>query len=131
MSMNLGVFTGRLGRDAEKKNVGHNSTGLLSFSIAVDPPYQKKDDGPMWVQCALWGKRAEGTLGDYLNKGTQVCVSGELSINEWEDSKDGLPRFALAMNVSSLELIGSKSDSSGQQSRSEPTSDDTDDEIPF
>ena len=84
--MNTWTFTGNLGRDAEQKFLP-NGTALLSFSVAVKSGYGEKAK-TTWVNCGLFGKRAEGALAQYLVKGAQVCINGEAYLDEWE--KDGV-----------------------------------------
>ena len=59
----------------------------------------------------LWGKRAEGSLVDYLRKGQAVFVSGELSTNEYT-KQDGTKGFQLEVNADILDLVGKKSENS-------------------
>ena len=104
MAMNNCVFTGNLGSDSEVKKVGENNTTLLSFSIAVN---DRRNDNVMWVRCNIWGKLAESKVGEYLKKGTPVCVAGELRVRDYEQN-DGTPAYSIDLNVNSLELVGSK-----------------------
>ena len=50
--MNSCVFVGRLGRDAELKNV--NDSSLLVFNVASDVGFGDKKN-TIWVECNLWG----------------------------------------------------------------------------
>ena len=101
--MNKFIFTGNLGQDAEVKAT---QTGMMvcSFSVAVKSGYGDKAK-TTWVNCALFGKRAEGALPQYLKKGTQVAISGELSLDEWQ-GQDGTTQKSLKLNVDDLDLIG-------------------------
>tara|TARA_R110000764_G_scaffold17080_1_gene47015 strand:+ start:45 stop:500 length:456 start_codon:yes stop_codon:yes gene_type:complete len=101
--MNKFIFTGNLGQDAEVKAT---QTGMMvcSFSVAVKSGYGQKQK-TNWVNCALFGKRAEGALPQYLKKGAQVAISGELTLDEWQ-GKDGTTQKSLKLNVDDLDLIG-------------------------
>lgn len=67
----------------------------------------KKDGGgfePIWITAALWGKEDGSTPGvvNYLTKGSQVFVTGDLNIRNWEaGGKSGIeysierPEFTL------------------------------------
>ena len=79
MSMNNWTVSGNLGRDAEVKTVGGST--VANFSIAVKSGFGQNEQ-TVWVDCALWGKQAEGKLPSYLVKGQKVCVSGELGTRE-------------------------------------------------
>lgn len=136
MSLNIWSFTGRLGRDAEIKHLS-SGTSVLEFSPAVDVGYGEKKT-TLWPRCSLFGDR--GTkLAQYLTKGTQVAVSGEVNMREWQD-KDGGKRSSLEVRVNAVELIGGKRDDAPATSRSAPDRSataekapafDEDDDIPF
>ena len=57
------------------------------------------------------GKQAESGLVDYLKKGQQVFVSGEMGTRE----HDGKTYITMRVNGNGIKLIGSKSDNQGQQ----------------
>lgn len=103
--MNIYSFTGRLGRDAEQR-FSQGGLAICSFTVAVDYGYGDKK-GTNWVRCSLFGKRAEGGLPQYLKKGAQVAVTGELQIREYDD-KDGNKRTSVDVNVGNIDLIGGR-----------------------
>lgn len=126
--MNVFTFTGNLGKDCRTGNVG--GTAVVNFSVAVKSGYGDKEQ-TIWVDCALWGKKAEGRLPEYLVKGQQVAVSGEMGTREHEG------KTYITCRVAELNLVGGKSEgSSGSQQASKPVpqqtpADDFDDDIPF
>ena len=97
-------FAGNLGQDSESKFVGQG-TPLLSFSVAVS--YFDKEKKTQWVQCSLFGKRAE-SLAPMLLKGTTVFVRGALVLREYEAK--GERKTSLECNVDDVEFVGGKSD---------------------
>lgn len=101
---NVFSFTGTLGRDAERKHI--SGFTLLEFAVANNIGYGDKQK-TLWVRCQVWGKRAEGALGDYLTKGTKVFVSGELDLNEYQ-GKDGTNKSTLTLNANIVELCSKK-----------------------
>lgn len=136
--MNLFIFTGNLGKDCRTNNV--NGTAVVNFSVAVKSGYGDKEQ-TVWVECAIWGKKAEGRLPEFLLKGQQVAASGELSLRTYQ-SEDGTQKTSLACRVNDLDLIGGKSEAvqerqpepqnqSQNQSQNPSTFDDCDDDIPF
>nr|AKH46281.1 single-strand DNA-binding protein [uncultured marine virus] len=102
--MNLFSFTGNLGKDAEVKHT-QSGTCLCEFSVAVKSGYGDKEK-TNWVRCVMFGKKAEGQLPNYLNKGAQVAISGELELQEWEGASG--KGAALAVTVQNIDLIGGK-----------------------
>lgn len=103
--MNVWTITGNLGKDAEIKAT-QGGTTICSFSVAVKSGYGQ-NERTTWVACALFGKRAESQLPEYLKKGAQVCISGEAYLDEWQ-GQDGTTQKMLKLNVDKLDLIGGK-----------------------
>ena len=110
--MNVFSCTGRLGRDS-KTNQTQGGTSVCNFALAVESGFGDKKQ-TIWLDCALWGKRAEGALPQYLIKGAQVAVSGEMATREYQDNS-GVNRTAVTLRVNDLTLLGNKQ--SDQDSR--------------
>ena len=124
--MNVFAFTGNLGQDCRTNSV--NGTAVANFSVAAKAGYGDKEQ-TLWIDCALWGKRAEGGIVQYLTKGQQVAVHGELSTRE----HDG--KTYLQCRVNDVTLVGGKA-GGGQSAPQAPQQqgaqfDVTDDDIPF
>jgi len=109
--MNIYNFTGRLGKDSETRTT-QGGMAICSFSVAVDYGYGE-NKGTNWIRASLFGKRAEGGLPKYLLKGTQVAISGELRVREYDD-KEGNRRTSVEVSVDKLDLIGGKQDNAQQ-----------------
>ena len=103
---NVLSFTGTCGRDAEVRYLP-SGQAVLNVTVANNIGYGDKQQ-TLWIQVALvWGKRAEGALKDYLKKGQQVFVSGELTQSEYK-ANDGSTKTALELNASILDLLARK-----------------------
>ncbi len=111
MSLNLLTITGRIGRDAEYRDFATGG-GVLSFSVATNSGYGDKEK-TLWLRANIFGKRAEGRLREFLVKGAEVALSGELSENEYTTKDTGELKKSLEINVQNIEFIGGKP----QQSR--------------
>jgi single-strand DNA-binding protein len=129
---NVFSFTGTVGRDAEVRTIPSGQT-VLNVTVANNIGFGDKQT-TLWIRVALWGKRAEGKLQDYLKKGQQVFVSGELSQREYQAS-DGTTKTSLELNANIVDLIGKKSEGGGVSAASAPAtaakSETFDDDIPF
>lgn len=97
--MNVFCFTGNLGKDC-RTGVSGSST-VCNFPVAVKSGFGQNEK-TIWIDCAMWGARAEGRLPDHLVKGQQVAVSGELGTRE----HDG--KTYLTCRVSDVTLVGGK-----------------------
>ena len=115
-------FTGRLGADAQVKNVGDKR--LLEVSVAVNTGYGNNKK-TTWYKIKVWGNRAD-TLAPMLLKGTAVAGCGELSTNEW-DGNDGKHHTDLEINCNVINV-----QSSGKkQENTEPSSSESLEDIPY
>lgn len=117
--MNFATFAGRIGKDAIIKDI--NGDKVASFSLAV-----KERQNTLWVDCSVWGKRAEA-LAQYLTKGTAVTVCGPLSVRTYE-GKSGF-QAQLQVRVSELSLMGGGQ--SAAPAPTAPTAETHEDDIPF
>lgn len=96
------TFTGNLTKDAEQRYTG-SGTAVLSFDVANNTGYgdNKRTN---YFRCAIFGKRAEGRLGEFLKTGTAVVIVGELS-QECRDH-NGKTYCDLKVFVNDLKLAG-------------------------
>lgn len=99
------VLVGRLTRNAELKYTA-SGAAVSKFSIAINQR-RKKDD--QWVDeshffdIVLWGKTAE-SLNQYLVKGKQVGIEGQLRQDRWE--QDGQSRSRVEIFATNVMLLG-------------------------
>ena len=136
--LNHVTLIGRLTRDAELKYLS-SGTPVCKFSIAVGKKVKKGDnweDDVSFLEIVLWGKSGE-SINQYLVKGKQVAIDGELHQNRWE--KDGQTHSKIEIIASSVQLLGgndAKKESPKPQAKSDPDSaegnpSDFPDDIPF
>jgi len=113
--MNVFMIEGRLTKDAEVR-MTQAGKSVAGFTVASDVGFgdNKKT---LFMDCSLWGKRAEGGLIQYLTKGTSVVVHGELQPNDWTD-KEGNQRKAIKLNVSDVKLVGGQQQNQGGNQQS-------------
>lgn len=105
-SLNVCSFTGRAGRDPEVRYLEGGSC-VANLTLAVDG--WKRDSEPLWLPLTIWGKTAQ-FVADYVRKGSQIAVSGQLQNESWTDKATGEKRNKVILNVKDLTLLGSKKD---------------------
>lgn len=101
--MNKLIITGRLTRNAEVRYLP-SGLALLSFSVANHTGYGENEK-THFFNCSLVGKRAEGKLCDFMKKGKEVIVEGEVSLNTYQKN-DGSIGASLNVFANNVELIG-------------------------
>jgi single-strand DNA-binding protein len=105
--LNHVAMIGRLTRDAELKHTG-GGTPVCKFSIAVN---RRRKNGDQWEDEAsffdvvLWGKQGEA-LSQYLLKGKQVGIDGELRQERWQ--QDGQNRSRVEIAANAIQLLGGR-----------------------
>jgi single-strand DNA-binding protein len=135
------ILIGRLMRDAELKYTS-GGMAVCKFAIAVN---RRRKNGDQWVEEAnffdivVWGRTGE-TINQYLVKGKQVAIEGELRQNRWE--QDGQSRSKVEIMANNVQLLGggaggarpapSAQDAQGfPEDRPEAQPSDFPDDIPF
>jgi single-strand DNA-binding protein len=127
--MNKLIISGRLTRDAEARFIP-SGTAVMSFSVANNTGFGDKQK-THYFECSIFGKRAEGKLKDYMLKGQQVVVEGEVSLNQYQ-KKDGTGGASLNVFVNNVELMGGNQKGGSQPSAPVTASEAAeDDDLPF
>jgi len=111
---NINCFTG-VGRLTKDLEVSYTSggTAIGNFTIAVNRSIKVGDqwqDKACFFDCVMFGKRNEA-ISQYLTKGTEVAVQGELDQDRWE--KEGTKHTRVKIIVDNIQFFGSKKNGSG------------------
>lgn len=124
--MNNCAFVGRIGKDAVTRytQAGKPVTG---WSLAVDKGWGQNKQ-TIWLDCSAWGERYE-KLSQYIVKGSQLGVTGELGTREYEG------KTYVTLDVRDVTLLGGRDPQQAPQ-QSAPAGGfggggDMDDDIPF
>lgn len=118
MDINVIVINGRLTKDAEKR-VMTSGTAIVNFSIANG--YRKKSgeewkDETNFFEVVYMGKGAEAVF-QYLTKGRQVSIDGELRQNRWE--QDGQNKSKVVILARSVQLLAEPKQEASQGAKPE------------
>lgn len=105
-SFNKIMIVGYLGRDPELRYTPQG-TPVCDFSIATTERRKDRQGGVQevttWFRVSLFGRQAE-VASQYLAKGRQVYVEGQLTAREWTD-KDGATRVSLDVRGSEIQFL--------------------------
>lgn len=106
--MNVFNCIGRVGKDAVERFT-QGGKPVTGWSLAVDNGFGDNKQ-TIWLDCSWWGERA-GKVAQYITKGSQLGVTGELGTRE----HDG--KTYITLNVRDVSLVGGKSDAAPGSSR--------------
>lgn len=97
------TIAGRIGKDAVIRTT-QGGDKVTSWSVAVDEGFGDRKR-TLWFDASMWGQRGE-KLAEYLTKGSNVTVSGELSTRE----HDGKTYLTIRVNDVTLQGGGQRED---------------------
>ena len=147
-SLNKVLLIGRLGNYPEIKQM-QNGKSVARLSVATSENWKDKNSGEKkekteWHRVVIFNEGLVNVVQQYLKKGAQIYIEGQLSTNKYTDS-NGVEKYSTQIVLqgfnSTLKMLGGGSrtgDSSSDQSSSSslpsdeisPPSD-LDDEVPF
>jgi len=118
--VNKVILMGNLGADPEVRYAA-NGNAIANITIATSETWRDKASGEQrekteWHRVALFGKTAE-IAGEYLRKGSQVYVEGQLQTRKWQD-QSGQDRYTTEVVVQwptgQMQLLGGRGQGQGQ-----------------
>ncbi len=148
-SLNKVFLIGRLGADLEIKQMV-NGKSVARLSLATSQSWKDKSSGEKkekteWHRIVVFNEGLVNVVQQYLKKGAQIYVEGQLATRKWKDEQTGQDKYSTEIVIqgynSSLTMLGgSNSAASIQNDMMQSSSniqdspaviDDMDDEIPF
>ena len=148
-SLNKVLLIGRLGADPEIKQMV-NGKSVARLSLATSQTWKDKNTGEKkekteWHRIVVFNDGLVNVVQQYLKKGAQIYVEGQLTTRKWKDEQSGQDKYSTEIVIqgynSSLTMLGSGSTGGGIQNDttqssnniedSSQVSSDMDDEIPF
>ncbi|QHJ84196.1 MAG: primosome /single-strand DNA-binding protein [Bacteriophage sp.] len=86
--VNRVILVGNLGQDPEVRYLS-NGGAVTNISVATSETWKDKQTGESkdkteWHRVVIFGKLAE-IAGEYLKKGSQVYIEGQLQTRKWQD----------------------------------------------
>ena len=148
-SLNKVQLIGRLGADPEVKQMV-NGKNVARLSLATSQSWKDRNSGEKkekteWHRVVVFNEGLVNIVQQYLKKGSQVYVEGQLTTRKWKDEQSGQDKYSTEIILqgynSTLTMLGGTNannisnnpsnknndfDQTNQQSNN-----DLDDEIPF
>ena len=148
--LNKVILIGNLGADPETRAMPSGMT-VANLRVATSESWRDKQSGEQqerteWHRVALFGRLGE-VAAEYLRKGSQVYIEGQLRTRKWQD-KQGADRYSTEIVANEMLMLGGRSsgasaaapdtrdrpDVAEPAERAEPAArggNDFDDDIPF
>tara|TARA_B100001167_G_C16529913_1_gene194017 strand:- start:59 stop:517 length:459 start_codon:yes stop_codon:yes gene_type:complete len=149
-SLNKVLLIGRLGADPEVKQMV-NGKSVARFSLATSNTWKDKNTGEKkekteWHRVVIFNEGLVKVVQQYVKKGSQVYIEGQLVTRKWRDEKAGIDKYSTDIVLqgfnSSFKILSSKTnqienikeentEKSSLPNEESVASNDLDDEIPF
>ena len=146
-SLNKVLLIGRLGADPEIKQMS-NGKNVARMSLATSDSWKDKNTGEKkekteWHRVVIFNEGLVNIVQQYLKKGAQIYIEGQLTTRKWKDEQSGQDKYSTEIILqgynstlkmlntrSSNDLSGKCSEAISNENPSAPLND-LDDEIPF
>ena len=146
-SLNKVLLIGRLGADPEIKQMV-NGKSVARLSLATSQSWKDKNTGEKkekteWHRIVVFNEGLVNVVKQYLKKGAQIYVEGQISTRKWKDEQSGQDKYSTEVVIqgynSSLTMLGgggsnnisNQDNTKLTEDTSQDTQNDLDDEIPF
>ena len=149
-SLNKVLLIGRLGQDPEIKQMV-NGKNVARLSVATSQTWKDKNTGEKkekteWHRVVIFNEGLVNVVQQYLKKGAQVYLEGQLSTRKWRDEKTSQDKYSTEIVLqgfnSTLTMLGGKNLNTENKNQVENKSslpseeistdiNELDDEIPF
>ncbi|HAS3626290.1 TPA: single-stranded DNA-binding protein [Vibrio cholerae] len=117
--VNKVILIGNLGQDPEVRYMPSGGA-VANITIATSETWRDKATGEQkekteWHRVTLYGKLAE-VAGEYLRKGSQVYIEGQLQTRKWQD-QSGQDRYSTEVVVQGyngiMQMLGGRAQQGG------------------
>ena len=146
-SLNKVQLIGRLGADPEVKQMV-NGKSVARLSLATSQSWKDRNTGEKkekteWHRIVVFNEGLVNVVQQYLKKGAQVYIEGQLSTRKWKDEQSGQDKYSTEILIqgynSSLTMLGggnqntstSQVNKNNNDEGSQIEQSELDDDIPF
>jgi len=120
-SLNKVLLIGRLGADPEIKQMV-NGKSVARLSLATSQTWKDKNTGEKkekteWHRIVVFNEGLVNVVQQYLKKGAQIYVEGQITTRKWKDEQSGQDKYSTEIVIqgynSSLTMLGGGNSSGG------------------
>ena len=146
--VNKVILIGNIGQDPEVRYMP-NGGAVCNVSVATSESWKDKNTGEKkekteWHRIVVFNEGLVNVVQQYLKKGAQIYVEGQLTTRKWKDEQSGQDKYSTEIVIqgynSSLTMLGGgnsggiandNTQSSNNSEEISQISNDMDDDIPF
>ena len=144
--VNKVILVGNLGQKPEIRYTQTDSA-VANLSLATSESWKDKETGEQrekteWHRVVVFNEGLVNVVQQYLKKGAQVYVEGQLTTRKWKDEQSGQDKYSTEILIqgynSSLTMLGGGNQNSIPSQDNKQSFDDSsmvqnelDDDIPF
>ena len=112
--INKVILVGNLGNEPEHR-VLPSGGGVTNISIATSESWKDKNTGEKkekteWHRIVVFNEGLVNVVQQYLKKGAQVYIEGQISTRKWKDEQSGQDKYSTEIVIqgynSSLTMLG-------------------------
>ena len=146
-SLNKVLLIGRLGADPEIKQMV-NGKSVARLRLATSQSWKDKNTGEKkekteWHRVVVFNEGLVNVIQQYLKKGAQIYVEGQLTTRKWKDEQSGQDKFSTEIIIqgynSSLTMLSNNNQNTSTSQVNKNNNDEgsqieqseLDDDIPF
>jgi len=143
--INKVILIGNLGADPETRYMP-SGDAVTTLRVATNESWKDKQTGQTqerteWHRVVMFGRLAE-IAAEYLKKGRQVYIEGQLRTRKWQD-QNGQDRYTTEIVAREMQMLGGRGEAAGEAPVAAPAEkpptaqtapqnlDNFDDDIPF
>ncbi|MFZ7095645.1 single-stranded DNA-binding protein [Luteimonas dalianensis] len=112
--INKAILVGNLGNDPEIKYT-QGGMAITKISLATTSVRKDRDgntqENTQWHRVTFFGKLGE-IAGEYLRKGSQVYVEGEIRYDKYT-GQDGVEKYFTEIVANEMQMLGGRGDGGG------------------
>jgi len=112
--INKAILVGNLGNDPETRYT-QGGMAVTKISLATTSVRKDRDGNPQentqWHRVTFFGKLGE-IAGEYLRKGSQVYVEGEIRYDKYT-GQDGVEKFFTEIVANEMQMLGGRGEGGG------------------
>ena len=126
--VNKVILLGNIGQDPQSRAMP-SGKAVVNLRIATSKQWRDKQTGENkeateWHTVVMFDRLAE-IAAEYLRKGSQVYIEGELRTRKWQD-KEGQDRYSTEIVANEMQMLGGRGGAGAGASRGQPAAERSD-----